>query len=189
MFFKPRPTADSMARPVPRTWSWPEPSLPTQTLWVSVSQWDYKVFPSLRGREIGSWLFQFEGTCARPPLEHLVAAGEIEVLEADDVLGMLSDHWKNVPEHVEGYGFLTSVGDRTVQPTLGFTLYCKPLALDWIYRAFSVGSAAIKGGVGLKIDIDCPNNPGGDFWNEQWRSEWWRVVSWEIYASSQLRDR
>jgi len=170
--------------------SWRNVSDTTQSLWVNVKQWDYKVFPTLHGVKFGDWIFQFGGVCSRnTPLKGLKVTGEIEILESDEIPGgeaALEEHWENVPEHVEGYGRLVSIGDKTVAPFVGITLYCKASAFDWIYRAFAAGAFGTRSGVGIEIKIDCPNNHGGDFWREQWRSEWWRVVSWGIYANTEF---
>jgi hypothetical protein len=189
MFFRKAPIVETQRSSEQLLELWPHLHQPEQTLWLNIKKWDYKVFPSLRGSQFGSWMFQFEGICNDSPLANLVVTGDIEVLDDGIPPGMLSDHWENVPENVEGYGFLVSVGDASVPSSVGFTLYCKPSALEWIYRAFMVAGSGVKGGVSLKLNIDCPNYRGGDFWVEQWRSEWWRVVSWQLYAASQIHDR
>ena len=132
-------------------------------------------------------MFQFEGHCGVGPLKDLTAAGEVEVLDRDEVPGVLSDHWKSVPENVEGYAFLMEHDDLSIQPSMGITLYCQESALDWIYRAFSVAAFSRSGGVGLELQVQFPNNLGGPFWQEQWRREWLLVSSWKIFAGTQMR--
>ena len=140
--------------------SWENISDTTQLLWVNVKQWDYKVFPTLHGAKFGDWMFQFGGVCSRnTPLKGLKVTGEIEILESYEIPGGATDleeHWENVPEHVEGFGHLVSIGDRTVAPFVGITLYFKASAFDWVYRAFAAGAFGTRSGVGIEIKIDCP---------------------------------
>jgi len=190
MNFNKKLNIESGDRPKYSAQSWPDVSDTTQSLWVNVKQWDYKVFPTLHGTKFGTWYFLLGGVCSRTtPLKGLKVTAEIKVPESYETPGGpadLGEHWENVPEHVEGYGHLISNEDKSVAPFVGLTLYCKASALDWIYRAFAAGASGARGGVGIEIKIDCPNNRGGDFWKEQWRSEWWRVVSWEIYAGTEF---
>jgi hypothetical protein len=165
---------------------WENIERPSQTLWISVDNWQYKVFPTRASQSFGTWMFQFEGRCNTGPLKGLVATAEIEALERGYDPGMLSDHWKSIPENIEGYAFLMEQEDRRIPPSFGVTLYCQESALDWIYRAFSSGVFGRAGGLGIELSLICPNNKGGPFWEEQWRKEWLQVSSWKIFAGAQL---
>lgn len=184
MFSKKAPTP---APCVPRTFAWEEADCKVQSLWISVVDWQYKVFPSRRSSGFGRWMFQFEGNCRTDPLKDIVVAGSVEVLDPGETLGMLSDHWKSVPDDVEGYASFIESNDRSRSPNIGLTLYCQQSALDWIYRAFSTASCSREGGLGIELKLDCPNNEGGPFWHDQWQRECLRVISWELYAGAQLR--
>jgi hypothetical protein len=187
MFFKKKPDPIVQNIDVPTSLSWPEPDQSRQELWINISQWHYKIFPTLKGKS-SNWLFQFEGKCGSPPLKDIEAVGDIEIQD-NDKAGWLPDDWGDQPDTVEGYSYLsTHEWDKTIPPSIGITLYCKPDALDLIYRAFIAGGSGIKGGIGLLLTIDCPNNTCGDFWNVQWRSEKWRVLKWGLYASSQFSN-
>lgn len=169
-------------QPAP-SFEWPDPSKPGQTLWVGVGQWDYKVFPSMKGQRWGSWLFQFEGKTTIGALKGIGVTGEIEVLEPDEEVGMLSDHWQNVPKNIEGYGFLMrDKNDPPHEGSIGLTLYCKAEALDWLYRAFLCGLSSPHGGLGLDVNITYPDPMTPQFWKEEWRSKWWQVASWKVFA-------
>lgn len=167
------------------TLEWKELSRAGQSMWVAVSRWDYKVFPSMVGQRWGSWLLQFEGRANLGSLQGLTVAGDIEVLEAGEELGMLSDYWKNVPKRVEGYGFLMhEKGSPAVAASFGFTLYCKPEALDWVYRAFMCGLSSPHGGLGIDINISFPDPVEPEFWKERWRNEKWNVTSWKLFSGA-----
>lgn len=162
---------------------WADPSKPMQTLLVGVNQWNYKVFPSMIGERWGSWLFQFGGETTIGALKGIEVSGEIEVLEPDEELGMLSDHWQNVPKDIEGYGFLIrDKNDPCDIGSIGLTLYCKGEALDWLYRAFLCGLSSLQGAIGIHVNITYPDAMTPQFWKEDWRSKWWQVASWKVLA-------
>ena len=184
MLFKKSPPP---APTVPRRYTWEKPDRAVQSLWISVADWQYKVFPSRQSQRFGSWMFQFEGNGRTDPLKDLIVTGSIEVLDRGETPGMLSDRWASVPDNVEGYAFFMDSNDSSILPSVGVTLYCQEAALDWVYRAFSTASSSRSGGLGIELKLDCPNNQGGDFWHDQWQGEWLRVVSWQLYAGAQLR--
>lgn len=185
MFFK-RPSQQP-AEPM-RWLEWEHPERQYQTLWISVQDWQYKVFPSRPARSFGSWMYQFEGQCGAGPLKGLQTTGNIEALDRDETPGMLSDYWKVVPDNVEGYASPLDDKDSRFQPSFSVTLYCQESALDWIYRAFAVAATSREGSVGIELRLGCPNNTGGPFWREQWRQEWLLVSSWKVFAGAQLRS-
>ncbi len=185
MFFK--KTTTPLPAELPLTYAWKEADGKSQELWIAVHDWQYKVFPSRRAQAFGSWMFQFEGTCSTEPLKGLVVTGEVEVLDANETPGMLSDHWKEVPEDVEGYAFFMDSGDQSILPSIGVTLYCQASALDWVYRAFAMASQSRSGGLGIELRVDCPNNGEGPFWRDQWQQEWLRVSTWKLFAGAQLK--
>jgi len=170
-----------------RRYAWEKPDRAVQSLWLAVADWQYKVFPSRQSQSFGSWMFQFEGNGRTDPLKGLVVTGSIEVLDRGETPGMFSDRWTNIPDNVEGYAFFMDSNDSSILPSVGVTLYCQESALEWVYQAFSTASSSRSGGLGIELKLDCPNNQGGDFWQDQWQSEWLRVVSWQLYAGSQLR--
>ena len=186
MLFKKAPAATA---PQPRSFAWEQVDRQTQSLWVTVGDWQYKVFPNRQSKSFGNWLFQFEGVCRTTPLRDLVAVGEVETLDRDETPGMLSDRWRSVPDSVEGYASLMESDDPIVPASFGVTLYCQESALDWIYRAFTTGAGSRSGAVSLELTLDCPNNQGGAFWEEQWRTECLRVVSWKVFAGAQLNTQ
>lgn len=165
---------------------WADTNNDRQSIWISVQDWQYKVFPSRQAKAFGSFLFQFEGEVTTESLKGLTIAGTIEVLEEGETPTWLDDVWKQVPKDVEGHVSLTGSVDPTRPPNIDVTLYCQESALDWIFRAFSVASQGRSGGLGIEVKVDCPNNEGGPFWAEQWRREYLRVVSWELFAGSKI---
>lgn len=184
MLFKKQPLPPIEAA---KTYHWPKVINNGQKFTVNINDWQYKVFPSLKTKSFGSWLFQFEGIARTPPLDGLAVCGEFEVIFDSELPRMLGDHWRNVPEDVEGYCFFMQSDDKSITPSVGATLFCQESALDWIYRAFAVGAQSREGVLTLELQVDCPNNEGGEFWAEQWKSEWLRVSSWKIFSGSQLK--
>jgi hypothetical protein len=134
-------------------------------------------------------MFQFEGTTKTSPLEDAVISGSIEVSEPGEILRGMSDHWRDVPVEMEGYTQPIEPVEPGMAPSLGINLLCQSSALDSIYRAFMVGASSRTGGLSIEITVDCPNNKGGDFWYNNWRTEWLRVVSWKLFASADLRAK
>lgn len=188
MFFSKKPVNENIkSEPL---LEWEKYSQTHQSLWVSVSRWDYKVFPSTKGSEFGSWLFQFEGRTNLGAAKGLTVAGGIEVIEPGEEHGMLQDHWKNPPNSIEGYGCLMhEKHDPVFMASFGFTLLCKQEALDWLYKAFMCGFASQNGGIGLEIGITFPDEMGEDFWKDRWRDEWWQVTNWKVFAGAGVRDK
>jgi hypothetical protein len=174
---------------VQRTYSWDAAESVTQSIWISVHDWRYNISPSLRSHSFGTWMFDFQGTCASSPLEGVEVSGSIEVLDSSEPPGMLEDYWKKVPTHVEGYGRLSEWQDTALVPTVFTTLFCQAAALEWLFRAFSVAAQSRSGCLSIELQIDCPNNAGGPFWREQWHSEWFRVSSWQVRSQAHLMER
>jgi hypothetical protein len=186
MLFK-KPPPKSL--PVPQEYSWNDEKRIAQSISININDWQYKVFPSLRTQSFGSWMFQFEGHATTDPIKGLTVSGDIQVLDPpDEPPPMLQDRWKSVPDNVEGYCFFMDMGDRTILPSVGTTLYCQQSAIDWIYRAFSIGAQSRTGGISIELQVDGPNNEGENFWRDRWRDEWLRVVSWKLFSGSQLKS-
>lgn len=168
---------------------WPEPSKLSQKCWIGVSEWSYKVFPSMVGQSWGDSLFQFEGRTSIGNLKGLAVTGEIEVRDPEYMPGMLSDHWKNVPSSVEGFAFLMhEPKDPPESAIVAVHLYCKQEAIDRLHRAFAVGLGSPHGGIGVEVTISFPDPMDPDFWRDRWRSEWLQVVSWKVFAGARLPD-
>jgi hypothetical protein len=131
-------------------------------------------------------MFQFDGRSTTDTVKGLAVTGEVEILEAGESLGMFEDHWKSVPDSVEGYLFLMDDESRARDPGIALTLYCLPGAMDYVFKAFQVAAQSRDGGLGIELVLDCPNNTGEDFWREAWRKEWLRVCSWKLFSGAQL---
>ena len=183
MFFKSKPATPSQPTAPPQGWK--NCAGPSQQFWISVASWDYKVFPQLTGRGQPECDFQFEGTIlSGEPLIGLAVAGSIEVVTLEETTGGRPDHWRNTPAFMEGTGNLLHQADSALQPFVGVTLYVNQQTVDWVYRAFSGGQFSGKGGLGIKVTIDCPDADGDDFWEERWRTKLWRVARWGVFAGS-----
>ncbi len=166
---------------------WPQEDDESQNIWAHIDTWNYKVFPSLRTREFGRWLFQFEGKATIASLQDIDVGGEIKIFDPSDPPDDLQCMWRNVPKEIEGHCRYLEAHDKTRQGSLDVTLYCQPAALDWIYRAFSVGSQSRQGGIHIQLQVDCPNKDGEAFWRDQWRSEYLRVAHWELFSGANLK--
>lgn len=175
LFGKPKQPVAS-ATPRAATLSWEEPSQPRQSMWLAVHGWDFKVFPMLRARAGMQFMFDFEGVVTNGAMRGLSYTGSIEVLDDLEPPRMLMDSWKQVPEVVEGHGQLLERTDPSFADSFGLTLYCTLPALDWVHRAFATGLQSRHGGLGIDLQLDCPNNPGGDFWASGWRKETLRIT-------------
>ena len=173
--------SESAGSPTARPLEWKEFPHAHQTLSVAVSAMDLQVAPTLAGQRWGQWSLQFEGRTDGEPRKGLCVAGAIELLNPDERLGLLFDQWKNPPSEFEGYGFLVQ-DHKAPAPAFRFTLYCKPEAFDWIYRAFASGLSSLRGGLGIEITISFPDRVEPDFWRNQWRYERWSVTSWKVVA-------
>lgn len=183
MFFKKSQIPQKTILP---NYAWQKVDAKQQNMWINVIDWQFKVFPLLKGNTFGTFIFQFEGTAKMDLQFDIGVGGDIEIRDSTELPGMFSDHWSNVPDHIEGYCFFMKSDDPTISPSFAVTLYCKESAIDWICRAFSIGMSN-KGAVGIELQIDCPNQNHGDFWQDQWKDEWLRVTSWKIFSSAQLR--
>ncbi|MBX3618079.1 hypothetical protein [Nitrosomonas sp.] len=165
----------------PPTYAWQKVDAKRQRMWINVKSWQFKVFPYLPGNEFCTFMFQ------KIDLRNDIAAvGEVETQDSAEPPGMLSDHWSNVPDRVEGFCFFMKSDDPTIPPSFAVTLYCKESAIDWVCRAFSLGTSS-KGAVGVELEIDCPNQSQEDFWPDQWKYEWLRVISWKVFSGAEFR--
>ena len=133
-------------------------------------------------------MFQFEANTKTAPIEDAIVTGTIEVVEPGEVLSGMSDHWTNVPSRMEGYTQPIESSAPGMAPDLAVALLCQSSALDSIHRAFLVGASSRSGGISIEITVDCPNNTGGDFWYNKWRTEWLRVASWKLFAGAKLQS-
>ncbi len=182
MHFGKKPAAVIPPQLVPEM-EWPDLSLRQQSFWVQVTEWDYKVFPSMGSDCWGTWLFQFEGRTKIGFLKGLHVVGEIIVHEPDEDLGRLSDYWTNVPKDLNGVGFLMHDKENALhKASFGLELYCKAEALDWVYRAFSCSFVAQSSGLGIAVSIAYPDPVAPHFWKMEWREKKWQVTSWGLFA-------
>jgi hypothetical protein len=189
MLFDKKHSAVEPKNEKPSALEWPEGSQPDQRLLVAVSEWTYKVFPTMTAQTWGSSLFQFEGRTSIGDRKGLGVTGEIEVRHPEYIPGMLADHWKNVPSSVEGYGFLMhEPKDPPESATVAIHLYCKQEAIDSLHRAFAVGLGSPRGGLGIEVTVSFPDPMDPEFWRARWRSEWWQVVSWKVFAGARLPE-
>ncbi len=185
---------------------WPHPTQDYQCLGVMVKGWSFSVVSSpLIVVSSSLSKFDFEGECftTNSSLNGLKVYGKFESLISPRILlNSLPERWASMP-HMEnmiaegscqGWGRISWYGQTrspTLPPTLSFTLFCWPGGLEWLYRAFlaafvtseygfwplclDLTIAPLDAGVGASND-----EPVEDFWREHWRSEPWRVVSWEL---------
>ena len=132
-------------------------------------------------------MFQFEGTSTTKPIDDAIVTGDIEVFPQGESLSGMADYWVNVPDHLEGYCHLMEES-RGLPPGLGVTLLCQETTLDSIHKAFCAGATSRSGGLAIELIVDCPNNEGGEFWYNTWRSHKLRISCWKLYASAQLGE-
>ena len=187
MFFKKKlPIQKPIVVPTPSP-AWPEPDRSTQELAIRICRWQYNVTPTRRVQYDETWSFSFEGQGITPPLDGVPAIGSIEVLEPSDSIGVLEDQWKVVPEKLEGYCFLMESDAPILDPDVAIHLLCKSSALDSIYRAFNIAAISQAPDFLIKMLVDCPNNSTNNFWEEQWRHEWLRILRWQLFAGARVR--
>lgn len=183
MFFKAKPQPVPASDTGPQALEWDKQDSRGQTAWVRVTEWNYKVFPTLQASQGHAMMFQIQGLFTQPPLKGLTFVADVEVLD-DDLAppGMLKDRWKRVPGIVEGYGSLIEHDDPSIPPLFGGTLYCSQAAYDAVFKAFLVGFAAEPRGVGLDMTLSFPDQADGPFWKEQWRKETLQVTAWKLFS-------
>jgi hypothetical protein len=173
--------SDSARSRVARPLEWDDFPHARQALSVRVSAMNLAVAPTLAGQRWGQWSLQFEGRTDGQPQKGLSVAGSIELLDRGERLGLLFEQWKRPPKEFEGCGFLVQEHESTVA-AFRFTLYCKPEALCWIYRAFTATISSPQHRLGMEITISFPDYVEPDFWRRQWRNEIWNVASWKVIA-------
>lgn len=184
MLFRKNTAETAVPKPEPKL-EWRESSSLSQSIMVEVTNWRYKVFPSMESKSWGSWMFEFGGQTDIGLLKGLTVVGNIEVFEPGKEIYMVSKFWKNIPEHVEGHGYLQyDKNDMPVMASVALNLYCKAEALDWVYRAFLCSLASAQGGLLIDVNITFPDPMGPHFWKDEWRDREWEVASWKLYAAA-----
>jgi len=170
--------------------NWARVNEQRQKLYIGINSWEYKVSPYMSDQdqmndgEYGSCLlFQFEGDANINGSTKLGVTASIEVLEPNEEIGMLRDHWDNVPKIVQGYGFLIHEKDEPIlSASIGLTLLCRKDALDPLYKAFMCGFSSSNGRIGLEVNLSYPDEMDDDFWGEQWRDKWLEISGWRVFS-------
>ncbi len=168
------------------TYCWEKQNDSAQQLWVQVKSLDYKLFPTMTHDGPPRRIFQWQGRVHAPGFEQVLAIGEIEALEPEDLPRSSSDLWDKVPSVYNGRGCLHSNENKIDDAFFGFDLYCRPGVFHEVARVFTACVGPAHGALGLKVTITHPDHPegGNNYWNTEWRADSWQVLSWEVFAGA-----
>ncbi|MBY0242448.1 MAG: hypothetical protein K2X55_24355 [Burkholderiaceae bacterium] len=169
----------------PETLEWEQGTLRSQSTRIIVKSWFYKSQPGLNWRNGGKVEFTFEGHAKLGTTLNVPIFGDIEVLDDAESPRFLRDHWKNVPESVEGHAALASANNPGIPEQLYITLYCTRDALELVTRVFVAGFSAVGGKTALDIDFAYPDPHGEEFWKETWQKQTLQVVKWDVRSSAE----
>lgn len=93
-----------------------------------------------------------------------------------------------MPDRTEGYGrlgeIINDLGER--HPGLFFTLFCNPVALEWIYQAFLAGFGNPQRHFVMRITIESLRQE--DVCMADGQTEYWNVVAWELVMDIERGD-
>jgi hypothetical protein len=155
-------------------------------------RWTCRLMPSLYSSDVGTCAFDFEARCFTDPFHGLEVRGEIECVRTPvtprSLSGKLPTSWTSIPDITEGYGRLGMIfhdhGER--HPGLFFTLFCNPVALQWIYQAFLAGFANPQRHFVMSITIESLSQE--DVCLGDGQTEDWNVVAWELVMERERED-
>ncbi len=102
--------------------------------------------------------------------------------------GTLPPSWTALPDITEGYGQLGKItNDRgETHPGLFFTLFCNPVALEWIYHAFLAGFGNPQRPVVMRMTIE--SLPQEDVGLADGQTADGNVVAWELVMARERGD-
>lgn len=173
------PATQSPPEVRPENLRWKQGSRRSQSFQIAAQSWSFTFKPSLRIQNGGKVDATFEGIAYLGTTPNVPVYGEIEIRDEIETPRFLEDRWKTLPESVEGYASLSTADDPGMPDKLYITLYCTPVAFDWVSRLF--GSGFCSGGtIALNIDIGYPDEKGDDFWMDRWRQETLQVLNWDV---------
>lgn len=141
-----------------------------------MKSWFIKMQPGLQSRNGRKVEFTFEGHVLLGTTSNTPVYGEIEIWDDVEPPRFLTDHWKALPESVEGHGSLSISRNKGLPPQLNISFYCTAEAFEWVTRVIIAGFSAAGGKAAFDVDIGYPDEKGADFWKERWQSETLQVL-------------
>jgi hypothetical protein len=175
--------ATAPAVPAAPTYAWSRLTSMRQHLEIDVKEFHCTVSPRLRDQDGARTSCTFQGLIRSPGFEGMLALGEVESCRPQDESRMLTDHWKNMPDNVDGYAFLSSGPDKVMHGAVfGVTLFCKPSVVREVVDIFSRGINSPHGAARLQFHISHPDFCGQEnYWDTAWRDHWWQVEFWDVH--------
>ncbi len=184
MFFskKNEPTAAPTER---ESLEWEQGNRRSQSFRIIAKSWFFKVHPGLQFQNGRKVEFTFEGHARLGTTLSVPVYGEIEVREDAESPRFLTDHWKTLPDSVEGHASLSSSGDPSIPRQLYITFYCTAEAFELVTRVIVAGFSATGGKAAFDVDIGYSDDKGEEFWKERWQSETLQVLKWDARSSAE----
>lgn len=184
MFFSKK--IEPFSAPIEReSLEWEQGNRRSQSFRIIAKSWFFKVQPGLQYRNGRKVEFTFEGHARLGTTPSVPVYGEIEVWDDVEPPRFLTDHWKTLPDSVEGYASLSSSSDLSMPRQLYITFYCTAEAFEWVTRVIVAGFSATGGKSAFDVDIGYPDEKGEDFWKERWQSETLQVLEWDARSTAE----
>jgi hypothetical protein len=180
---KNKPAAPASVPTVP-TYKWKNHAATSQHLSIDVKEFDATYSPCMGRLSPPRRRCSFKGLVLTPGFKGVLAQGEIESCEPDELPSSVQDWWKKAPALFDGYASFSSVPDAALDGAyFSFNLLCKPESADALIAMCLRGIGSAGSVLRFDMDIQHPDYIGqANYWDTTWRSHRWEVRLWDVYV-------